>query len=132
MAYRKPPLFAAKVFNPLAMRFGISGAQTLAVAGRRSARVHRVPVIPVQLDGATYLVSPRGEAHWVRNLRAGGGVGDLGGKDGSTPFRATELPVDERPPILDAYREKAGRAVESHFKALPDPADHPVFRISRT
>ena len=40
--------------------------------------------------------------------------------------------MDERPPILDAYREKAGRAVESHFKALPDPADHPVFRISRT
>ena len=59
-------------------------------------------------------------------------MGDLGGKDGSTPFRDTELPVDERPPILDAYREKAGRAVESHFKALPDPADHPVFRISRT
>ena len=132
MAYRKPPLFAAKVFNPLAMRFGISGAHTLAVAGRRSGRVHRVPVIPVQLDGATYLVSPRGEAHWVRNLRAGGGVGDLGGKDGSTPFQATELPVDERPPSPGRRRGSAGRAVESHFKALPDPADHPVFRISRT
>ena len=89
-------------------------------------------MIPVEHDGARYVVSPRGEAHWVRNLRAGGGVGDLSGKDGSTPSRPPSSRSDERPPILDAYREKAGRAVESHFKALPDPADHPVFRISRT
>jgi deazaflavin-dependent oxidoreductase (nitroreductase family) len=125
-------MFAARVFNPLAMRFGISGAHTLAVAGRRTGKVHRVPVIPVEVDGATYIVSPRGESHWVRNLRATGGVGDLSGKEGSAHFQAAEIPVEERAPILEAYRRKAGRAVESHFKALPDPQDHPVFRITRT
>jgi hypothetical protein len=25
----------------------------------------------------------------------------------------------------------AGRAVTGHFAALPDPADHPVFRLNR-
>jgi len=87
-----------------------------------------VPVIPVEYAGARYLVSPRGETDWVRNLRAAG-QGELGGRGGSEEFRATEVPVEDRPAIIAAYRAVAGRAVTSLFKALPDPADHPVFRI---
>jgi hypothetical protein len=44
-------------------------------------------------------------------------------------FRATEIPAAEREPILDTYRSVAGRHVRTYFHELPDPADHPVFRI---
>lgn len=130
MAYRKPPLFARRVFNPIAMKFGISHSETLAVPGRRTGQEHRVPVIPVEIQGQRYLVSPRGEADWVRNLRAAAGQGELRTGAGPKPFRADEVPVAERAPILAAYQKAAGRAVASHFKALPDPADHPVFHLA--
>lgn len=124
MAYRKPSLFTRKVFNPLATRLGMGGSRELAVPGRRSGKIQRVPVIPVEHGGARYLVSPRGESDWVKNLRAAGGA-ELGSK----PFRAVEIPVAEREPILTLYQRVAGKAVASHFKALPGAADHPVFRI---
>jgi hypothetical protein len=128
MAYRKTNLFMRKVFNPLAMKFGIGGAHTLIVASRDSDEVQRTPIIPLEYEGERYLVSPRGETEWVRNLRAAGG-GELGSKRGNESFRATEIPAGERPPILAAYREEGGKTVEPHFEALPDPADHPVFLI---
>jgi hypothetical protein len=128
MAYRRPPFFVRNVFNPIAMRFGIGGTKTLAVPGRRTGKVHRVPVIPLEHAGARYLVSPRGETHWVRNLRVVGDA-ELGGGRASERIYATEVPVAERPAILTAYQNLAGKAVTSHFKALPEPSDHPVFRI---
>src|SRR3954452_21718769 len=128
MAYLKPPLFAKRVFNPLAMRFGISGTETLVVPRRRSGEPQRIPVIPVDYQGARYIVSTRGESDWVRNLREAGG-GELHGKDGDESFSATEVPVDERAPIIAAYRAKAGKTVDTYFDKLPEPADHPIFRV---
>jgi deazaflavin-dependent oxidoreductase (nitroreductase family) len=110
------------------MRFGWGGARELAVPGRRTGNEMRVPVIPVEHDGARYLVSTRGEADWVRNLRAAG-RGELRGRGGPQAFRATEVPVEARPPVIEAYRRRAGRTVDGYWKRLPDPADHPVFRI---
>ena len=129
MAYLKPPVFVRHVFNPLAMRSGLGGSSTLVVARRRSGEEQRVPVIPVEHAGARYLVSTRGESDWVRNLRAAGGAGELRDRTGPQPFRATELPLQERAPIIAAYRSKAGKAVAGYWKKLPDPTDHPVFRI---
>jgi hypothetical protein len=129
MAYDKPPLFVRRLFNPLAMRFGIGGSRTLVVPRRRTGEPQRVPVIPVEHEGARYIVSTRGESDWVRNLRAAGGHGELHGGEGTHRFRATEVPVDQRPPVIEAYREAAGRTVEGYFKKLPDAKDHPVFRI---
>jgi deazaflavin-dependent oxidoreductase (nitroreductase family) len=124
MAYRKPNAFVRKVFNPLAMRFGIGGTKVLKVAGRRTGNPQTVPVVPIDHGGARYLVSPRGETDWVKNLRAAG-AGELDSKR----FSATEVPVGERGPMLDEYKRVAGSAVKSHFEALPDAADHPVFRL---
>jgi deazaflavin-dependent oxidoreductase (nitroreductase family) len=129
MPYMRPPLITRRVFNPIAMRLGLYGTTALAVRGRRTGEVHRVPVIPVVVDGARYVVSPRGETDWVRNLRAAG-EGELKRRgDDAQPFRATELPVSERPPVIAAYRKAAGRAVKSFFEKMPDAADHPVFRV---
>lgn len=129
MAYLKPNWFARTVFNPLAMRFGIAGSVGLTTRGRRTGLPRRVPVLPVDHAGHRYLVSPRGDTEWVRNLRASGG-GELRWRGGGPrSFRAVEIPVAERDPVLAAYREKAGRAVSGLFAKLPDAADHPVFRI---
>jgi hypothetical protein len=124
MTYLKPNPFARKVFNPIALRFGIGGSESLEVACRRSGGRQRLPVIPVEHEGAHYVVSARGESDWVKNCRAAGAV-ELGGRR----MRATEVPVTERDAIITAYREKAGKTVDAYWKKLPDASDHPVFRL---
>lgn len=128
MAYRKPTALTRKVFNPIAMKLGLRGVSTLAVPKRRTGELEQVPVIPIEVDGARYVVSPRGETDWVRNLRAARG-GRLSRRGLSQHFDTVEMPAADRPPIIAAYRAKAGRAVKAHFEQLPDPADHPVFRV---
>lgn len=130
MAYLKPPWFTARVFNKIAMLTGIAGTETLIVTTRSGHR-QQIPVITVDVAGATFLVSTRGESQWVRNLRANP-VLSLTTKGSSVSFTATEVPVESRPPVLEAYRAKAGKTVEGYFAKLPDPADHPVFRLNRT
>lgn len=129
MAYRKPAFFIRSVFNPLAMRFGIGGTTTLSVPRRRSGGEQRVPLVILEQDGQRYLVSARGETDWVRNLRAAGGQGELERRGATERFSSSEVAVGERSALLEAYRKLAGQAVSGHFKALPDPADHPVFRL---
>jgi hypothetical protein len=125
MAYLKPNFFTAKIFNPLFMMLGLGGVQKLTVRGRKSGQPKSVAVIPLTHDNTTYIVCPRGETEWVRNLRAAGGRGELKGR----PFTSTEVPVEQRAPLIEAYRKKAGRAVDGYWKQLPDPKDHPTFRI---
>jgi deazaflavin-dependent oxidoreductase (nitroreductase family) len=126
MAYLRPGFFMRRVLNPLASALKLK--PTLAVRGRKSGSWRMVPVNVLELDGRRYLVAIRGETEWVRNLRAAGS-GEIRRGEHVERFRATELPVEERAPIIDAYRSLWEREVAVIFKKLPDPADHPVFRI---
>ena len=128
MAYLKPPALTRRLANPLAMRLNARGVATLTLAGRRTGEARKVPVIPVEVGGSRYLVSPYGESDWVRNLRAAG-KGELSRKGQSEVFHAVEIPVGQREPVISRYREVAGRAVDSFFTKLPDARDHPVFQI---
>lgn len=130
MAYLKPAAFTAKVFNKVAMRTGLAGSTTLAIAGRTSGEIQTIPVILVEHEGARYLVSTRGESEWVRNLRAAGGRVEVRGRGGPQALTAREVPVGQRAPIIAAYRRKAGKTVEGYWKKLPDDADHPTFVLS--
>jgi deazaflavin-dependent oxidoreductase (nitroreductase family) len=129
VTYQKPPLFVRSVFNRIAMATGISGTMTLITRGRHTGEQARVPVIPVDHGGATYVVSTRGDSDWVRNVRATGTL-ELAAR-GRPPerYRAAEVPVDDRPPVIAAYRAKAGRTVEVYWRKRPEPADHPTFRL---
>jgi deazaflavin-dependent oxidoreductase (nitroreductase family) len=127
--YEKPPLFVRAVFNRIAMATGVSGTMTLVAPGRRTGEPARVPVIPVDHEGARYVVSTRGESEWVRNVRAAGSLELTGRHAAPQRYRAVEVPVDHRPPIIAAYRAKAGRAVEPYWRKRPEPADHPTFRL---
>jgi deazaflavin-dependent oxidoreductase (nitroreductase family) len=128
MAYLKPPAFTRRFANPLAMRLNAHGGATLTVVGRRTGEARRVPVIPVEVGGSRYLVSPYGESEWVRNLRAAG-KGELSRKGRTEAFDAVEVPVDQRSPVIARYREVAGRVVSPCFTKLPDTRDHPVFKV---
>ncbi len=46
-------------------------------------------------------------------------------------FEAVEVPAGERPPLIAVHLEQFGRfpTVTETFRQLPDPADHPTFRI---
>jgi deazaflavin-dependent oxidoreductase (nitroreductase family) len=129
VAYEKPPLFTRAVFNRLAMATGVSGTCTLITPGRRTGEPRRVPVIPVEHGGARYIVSTRGDSDWVRNARASGTI-ELACKGGGPQqLRVPEVPVEQREPIITAYRAKAGRAVVGYWRKNPEPVDHPTFRV---
>jgi hypothetical protein len=44
-------------------------------------------------------------------------------------YRGAEVLPAERPPIIAAYLERWGNRTRAQFEALPDPADHPTFRL---
>jgi len=90
--YLKPGWFTSRVLNPLLMRVGI--IPTLAVRGRTSGEWRTVPVNVLELDGRRYLVAPRGDTQWVRNLRATG-RGELRWRGRVEPFRMTEISDNE-------------------------------------
>jgi deazaflavin-dependent oxidoreductase (nitroreductase family) len=124
--YLKPGFVVARLLNPLLM--ALHTHTTLAVRGRTSGEWRTVPVNVLEVDGTRYLVAPRGDTHWARNLRAAGG-GELRTRGGTEPFRAVEVANAEKPPLIEAYLARWGSQVRSQFRELPDPADHPVFRI---
>jgi deazaflavin-dependent oxidoreductase (nitroreductase family) len=114
-----------------------SDTVTLEVKGRRSGVVRSNPVTWVEHEGERYLVSPRGESEWVRNLRAAGGDAVIRHR-GRRNVRLEELPAEERAPIIQAYLRKTEKATRQHFGIDPKAeldafeaiaARHPVFRI---
>jgi deazaflavin-dependent oxidoreductase (nitroreductase family) len=115
------------VVNPLMIRLG---GPTLTVRGRSSGRPITTPVPTIDVQGARYLVSGGGQTHWVRNLRAAG-QGELRRRRTREPFTAVEVTGPEHDQVVAAYRERMGRRAREFFTTLPDPADHPVFRIDR-
>jgi deazaflavin-dependent oxidoreductase (nitroreductase family) len=128
VAYLRPGWFVRRVANPLASRLGT--ATTLAVRGRRSGEWRTVPVNVPEVDGERYLLSPRGACEWVRNLRASG-TGELRRRGKVEPFRATDITDrDLQTRVIDEYLRHWGRQVKGYFEQLPDPADHPIFRIT--
>jgi deazaflavin-dependent oxidoreductase (nitroreductase family) len=114
-----------RVVNPITL---LLGGPTLTVRGRRSGRPIRTPIPPFLFEGSRYLVSGGGATHWVRNLRAAGD-GELRRGRTREAFRAVEVDGDEHARVVAAYRERMGWRAREFFAALPDPSDHPVFRI---
>jgi deazaflavin-dependent oxidoreductase (nitroreductase family) len=143
--FQEPGWFTRHVFNPmvnLAMKLGISlaGSRILEVRGRKSGEWRRTPVNLLVFEGERYLVAPRGETQWVRNIRVSGGGRLVLGRR-TEEFEVSELPDEERPALLRAYLKKWRWEVNQFFGGIgPEASDeellriareHPVFRISR-
>jgi deazaflavin-dependent oxidoreductase (nitroreductase family) len=140
---KRPGWFTAHVFNPVVAAFtrlGLSllGSRVLEVRGRSSGQPRRTPVNLLTLDGERYLVAPRGETQWVRNLRASGEGRLLLGRR-SEPFTAEEVDDEHKVPILRAYLARWKAEVGAFFDGVgPDSSEqelrsvapkHPVFRL---
>jgi hypothetical protein len=142
VAEYKKPGFMVNALNALVKvmnRAGISpqGSHTLVVKGRTSGKPRSMPVNPMEFQGSRYLVAPRGETHWVRNLRASGEA-DLSLRK-TEHIRTEEVADNEKPAIILAYLDRWGGVTREHFGASsnhPDEAElgrlaarTPVFRI---
>jgi hypothetical protein len=139
------PKSATDFFNLTVARLtkmGISvyGSRVLYVRGRTSGEWRTTPVNPLTLrDGARYLVAPRGNTQWVRNLRADGGRGELHVGRRIEPFLATEVNDDDKPAILRGYLRRWKWEVGVFFDGVDAKAPeeklreiapgYPVFRI---
>src|SRR5437764_13987664 len=141
--YQPPGWFTRHVFNPVVSgltRLGISvkGSRVLRVRGRTSGEWRSVPVNLLTFEGQRYLVAPRGETQWVKNIRkAGGGELQLGRK--TEPIQVTELSNEEKPELLRAYLKRWKAETGVFFDGVSADSSeedvrriapkHPVFRI---
>jgi deazaflavin-dependent oxidoreductase (nitroreductase family) len=140
---KRPGWFTKHVFNRIVAAFtrlGVSlfGSRVLEVRGRTSGVPRRTPVNLLSFEGERYLVAPRGDTQWVRNLRVARQGRLLVGWR-SEGFTASELPDEEKPPLLRAYLKRwafevavffdgvGARASEEELRAIAPK--HPVFRL---
>jgi deazaflavin-dependent oxidoreductase (nitroreductase family) len=117
------------------------GSRVLEVRGRRSGQPQRIPVNLLTLDGRNYLVSPRGEGQWVRNVRAADGQLDLLVGQRREHWKARELALDEKVPVLRAYLQRWKAEIGMFFEGVgPRSSDeeiraisakHPAFELTR-
>ena len=128
--YVRPGVFLGKILNPIAVALGRK--TVLLVRGRKSGKLLKVPMDPpFEWNGTRYLVSPRGETHWARNLRAAGGA-DLRTRRGLEHIRVVEIVGQEHDDVVATYASTITCNCRRGMELLPDPADHPVFRIEPT
>jgi deazaflavin-dependent oxidoreductase (nitroreductase family) len=123
------------------MGISVWGSRTLLVRGRSSGEWRSNPVNLLTFDGDHYLVAPRGETQWARNLRvAGNGQLRVGRK--VQAFDATELENEEKTEVLRAYLKRWKVEVGIFFDGVSATSpiadldriapNHPVFRITFT
>jgi deazaflavin-dependent oxidoreductase (nitroreductase family) len=144
--YRAPGWFTRNVFNRVVAgltRAGVSvlGSRVLETTGRTSGLPRRTPVNLLTLDGRRYLVSPRGEGQWVRNVRAADGRLSLLLGRKREELVGAEVPVEEREQILRAYLKRWKAEVGIFFDgvdATSSPEElariapqHPVFLLTQ-
>lgn len=142
MRYVKPTGMDA-VFNGAVgwlTRIGLplAGSRVLSVRGRTSGEWRSTPVNPLRVARERYLVSPRGQTQWARNIRVTG-TGRLAKGRHVEEIRVEEVADDEKPPILRAYLTawawEVGRFFEGVDKTSSDERlleiapGFPVFRI---
>jgi deazaflavin-dependent oxidoreductase (nitroreductase family) len=141
--YRRPDWFTVHILNPAVAtltRAGISvlGSRVLRVRGRTSGIWRETPVNLLETGGRRYLVAPRGETQWVRNLRASHG-GELRVGRRVQTFTAEEIADTDKAAVLRAYLTRWRWEVGAFFagagptssdaELLAEAQHHPVFQL---
>jgi hypothetical protein len=104
--YLRPSLGVRVIGRVLAKVFARSVLSTLLVPGRTAGRWRKLPVVVLGHGNERCLIAAGGHTEWSRNLRVAGG-GRLTRRGRTEAFNAVPT-----------------------FHRLPDPADHPTFRIT--
>lgn len=140
-----PPLDrSTRLFNGVVKRLsrlGISafGAKELVVTGRKTGQRHSTPVNPLRFEGHLYLVAPRGQTQWVRNVRHDPRITLRSGRSEAS-YRAHEVHDASAVPVMRHYMKRwawevgkffpegvSARSTDAELAAVV--ADHPVFRL---
>lgn len=138
----RPPSRFEHWFNALVAVFAKLGitfpdGYRLLVVGRKTGKTHAIAVTVPTIDGKKYLVAPRGETQWVRNVRAAGRAALEKGTR-TDVFRVDEITGPEKNAILAEYLRRYHKAVQRYFEtpagAGPEEFQHiadayPVFAL---
>jgi deazaflavin-dependent oxidoreductase (nitroreductase family) len=125
------PHGAAKVANTLIRwlaeaGISIAGTRALRVRGRKTGQVRSVVVNVLTVGDVDYLVSPRGNTQWARNVRAAGAV-DVGPSWHRRSLGATEVVDAAKPELLKRYLDRWYWEVKGHVAGLTPDSDEEQF-----
>jgi deazaflavin-dependent oxidoreductase (nitroreductase family) len=133
--YIEPGWFTKHVFNRLVRRLtrmglSVKGSRELSVVGRSSGVARQVVVNLLTVDGQQYLVAPRGNTQWVRNVRAAGAAELRVGRR-VEPVVTTELADADKPTVIREYLHKWSSEVGMFFEGIDEHAtDEQVLAIA--
>lgn len=119
----------------------IAGTRALRVRGRKTGKQRAVVINLLRVDGVDYLVSPRGNTQWARNVRAAAVV-ELGPRWRQQRVRASEVDDTVKPELLRRYLGRWYWQVKDYVAGLtPDSSDEqfraaaptiPVFALTKS
>ncbi|MCA2266183.1 hypothetical protein A5626_05185 [Mycobacterium marseillense] len=119
----------------------IAGTRALRVRGRKTGKQRAVVINLLRVDGVDYLVSPRGNTQWARNVRAAAVV-ELGPRWRRQRVRASEVDDTVKPELLRRYLGRWYWQVKDYVAGLtPDSSDEqfraaaptiPVFALTKS
>lgn len=113
---------------------------TLDVVGRKSGKIISFPLVMTVVNDQRYLVSMLGaDVQWIKNVQAANGKALL--RHGKRENVQLEMiPVEQRPPIIKSYLQRAPGAVPhvpvnknaplTEFEKIA--AQYPVFVVTKT
>lgn len=141
MQMRRPPRvlkLVNRIMRPLLTRgHGPTPQRLLVLTGRRSGAARATPVAIVTDAGNRYIVAGYATADWVGNARANPEGALVRGMN-REPIYLTEVPVEDRPPILRVFLRDVpgGRRFLTVSSSDTDEElagaahEHPVFRVT--
>lgn len=117
----------------------IAGTRALRVRGRKTGKPRAVVINLLTVDGVDYLVSPRGNTQWARNVRAAAVV-EVGPRWHRRSLLVTEVADAAKPQLLRRYLARWYWQVKGYVAGLtPDSTDEqfraaapkiPVFALT--
>jgi deazaflavin-dependent oxidoreductase (nitroreductase family) len=124
---------ANKVIRWLAeLGISIAGTQALRVRGRKTGKERGVVINLLSVDGVDYVVSPRGNTQWARNVRAAGVV-QIGPRWRRRSSAITEVSDAAKPELLRRYLARWYWQVKDYVGGLtPESTDDQLLAVARS
>ncbi len=105
----------------------IAGTRALRVRGRKSGKPRAVVINLLTVDGVDYLVSPRGNTQWARNVRAAGVV-EVGPRWRRRRALVSEVDDAAKPQVLRRYLDRWYWQVKDYVGGLtPESTDEQLL-----
>jgi deazaflavin-dependent oxidoreductase (nitroreductase family) len=114
------------------MGISIAGTRALRVRGRKSGKQRAVVINLLTVDGVDYVVSPRGNTQWARNVRAAGVV-ETGPRWRRRQTVASEVDDAAKPELLKRYLDRWYWQVKGYVAGLtPDSSEEQLLAAAPT